>query len=159
MICRQLCKRTPSRIKSNGTRSHLVKYSNGGCSGFWPDSLLIYSAWSFSNRFSDYIIIHKKSQGSTTRKMCGASWQSLIMPHFWMSPDGLSPLTTAAAYKSLIMYPNYVALAVSYPYSFDFPKSQPHFNFLFLFKLSFILFLMWLWFPNLSHVTFLSVPR
>lgn len=28
----------------------LVKYSNGGCSGFEPDFLLIYSVYNFSNR-------------------------------------------------------------------------------------------------------------
>lgn len=28
----------------------LVKYSNGGCSGFEPDSLFIYSVYNFSNR-------------------------------------------------------------------------------------------------------------
>ncbi len=27
-----------------------IKYSNGGCSGFEPDSFYIYSAYNFSNR-------------------------------------------------------------------------------------------------------------
>ena len=31
-------------------RLYLVKYSNGGCSGFEPDSLFIYSVYNFSNR-------------------------------------------------------------------------------------------------------------
>lgn len=36
--------------KSNGDMLSLPEYSSGGCPGFEPDSLLIYSAYSFSNR-------------------------------------------------------------------------------------------------------------
>lgn len=71
MLCGTLRKSSPSqknpmvihgaRQKHRGLRLlFLPKYSNGGCSGFEPDSLFIYSVYNyFSNRIFHVLLIFK----------------------------------------------------------------------------------------------------
>jgi hypothetical protein len=58
-----------TRSTSQNAESPEIKYSNGGCFGFEPNLLLIYSANNFSNRIRyPYSILHIVGQFCTSCK-------------------------------------------------------------------------------------------